>query len=532
MRPGTGSANGRTRRPARAASVGTASAGSGVTPAPPATVRASVGWLVARNPSSRAEAPPQPASARSRKPWPSSSRSTFRSARSAARTRLRPRASGWSGAVASPKGSTASSAWSTSPSPSPSVTTADADRVLELGVLRAGWLPWHRAAAFPKLGAWATATAACRCRSENGWVSVTAGSHPGQTRSWQRASRCGVSSPRSRSSPTRVGGSARPAPWPPPPLPEAALVTEVARPPASDLVGLAAVEAGWVAGAASREVWRPAGRAAGLPATAVVATERGPGWSADAALQCREDGVVREVVSDAFVMVPGQLAAVSGALAWVDHGAVVVSALDRATGQRQVLADQRRPRDLLAFGATVAWSESEADLLPNHQAVVTVATRGPDGGWTVAASPHEPSGQPVAVAGGLAFGPAWCVPAAGGAGIRFDTGEGLSPTAVGGDRWAWTVLRASGERIVAAPRSACRPWRAASAEREGSRRGVGALRGGNGSRPSPLPRRSSCPARACSCSSPSPSRPAQRPRRRAEGTRPGRPRQAPSGPAA
>lgn len=287
-----------------------------------------------------------------------------------------------------------------------------------------------------------------------------------------------------------------PAPWPPPPPAEAALVTEVARLPAGDLVGLAAVADGWVAGAASGEVWRldPAPRlllpggspitslatdgvvvwvagpggvreiplaggapttVAAPPATVVVATERGPCWSADAALRCREDGAVREVVSDAYATFPGELAAVPGALVWVDHGAGVVSALDRATGQRRALADQRGPHDLVAIGAAVAWSESEADLLPGRPAASTVATRGADGAWILATLPLEPWGDPVAVAGGVVYGPARCAPAAGGPWIRFDTGEGLAPVAVGAARWAWTVGDPSGARIVSAPRAAC-----------------------------------------------------------------------------
>ena len=62
VRCGEGLANARRRSPARSASP-TASRGSKVTPAPPATICASVGRLVARNSSSRAFALEQKASA-------------------------------------------------------------------------------------------------------------------------------------------------------------------------------------------------------------------------------------------------------------------------------------------------------------------------------------------------------------------------------------------------------------------------------------------------------------------------------------
>ena len=56
VRCGAGSANARTRSPPRAASVGTASFGKSVTPAPPATICVSVERLVARNSPSRTRA--------------------------------------------------------------------------------------------------------------------------------------------------------------------------------------------------------------------------------------------------------------------------------------------------------------------------------------------------------------------------------------------------------------------------------------------------------------------------------------------
>jgi hypothetical protein len=289
-----------------------------------------------------------------------------------------------------------------------------------------------------------------------------------------------------------------PVPWPPPPPPEAALVGELARVPAPSLVALAAAGDRWVAASPDGRVWRldpspapildqPAAiealatdgaavwvaTAAGLlevplaggaattvaagPVTTVVATERGPCWAADAALRCREGGAVREVVPDAYAMFPGELSAVPGALVWVDHGAGVVWALDRATGARRALADQRGPHDLAAAGDAVVWSESEADLLPGWPATVTRAVRGADGAWTVGALPHEPWGDALVAVDGILYGAARCAPLGGGPWTRFDTGEGTAPLAVGADRWAWVASDGSGARVLAAPRSACRP---------------------------------------------------------------------------
>lgn len=163
---------------------------------------------------------------------------------------------------------------------------------------------------------------------------------------------------------------------------------------------------------------------------------------------------VTTVVPDAHILFPGELAASERTLAWVEHGAQVVWAMDRATGERAQLGEaQRRPTGLWADAEGLAWFESDADLLPGRPSRVYRARHG-QAGWQLTLVDIEPNGAHVAQGPCLYSPGQW----ARDKGWQRVDPWGEPPVTRGPERWYWMASRpeTQGAEVLSAPLSLCR----------------------------------------------------------------------------